>query len=188
MRPFFTLLFISFLLFACGSDTETPAGEVAKTSADQPEATAPRANTVDQLNYQNICAELPRRIMSTAIPGASGLTSQPVQGAKGMIRCGVGFILDGKTHTVSIIRQEDASDAAGFAGSRAALVQKANGLKIDPPQDIEGLEGNAFVVGGPGGGAKYFENGNLWQVSVQDNQGTVNTALSVAVLKAMLAS
>jgi len=179
---------IFFLLFSCGSDTETPAGKVAKTAAGQPEASAPLTNTADQLNYQNICAELSGNIISTAIPGASGVVSQPVQGAKGMIRCGAGFILDGKTHTVSIIRQENATDAGRFASSRAALVQKANGLKIDPPQDIEGLEGNAFVVGGPGGGAEYFENGNLWRVSVQDKQGAVNTVLSAAVLKAMLAS
>lgn len=103
-----------------------------------------------------------------------------------MVRCGASFILDGAVMMVSVTMQEMEMDATAFAANKNQLTKRAEARQQQPPQDIPGLEGKAFVTGGKGGAAEYLDNGNLWRVMVQDKQGNVDPELSVAMLATML--
>ncbi len=180
MRLLLVYSLFSLLFFACGADStvDEKEAEVALESLSAPN---------EELTPSKVCLALSRATIKKMVPEAISISPQPVQGATGMIRCGANFILNGEAMEATILMQKGKATVEGFAQNKQNLMQVAQASNQPAPQDIPGLEGEAFVYGGKNGGVEYLKNGNLWSIAVRDKQGMADVKLSADLFAEILA-
>lgn len=184
MRLTFSFFFCTFFLIACGSDAPS---ETVRASQQTEVTKLEERKSPSGLISTDICKTLSESLLQTAIPQAGVIKAQKMQGSSDIIRCGAGFILDSKPMIASITHQEDALDKAGFLRMKDQMQKMSEAVGGTPPAAIKGLGDNAYVVGGIAGKVEYYDEGDLWRITVQDKENNTYPELAVALLNAMLA-
>lgn len=173
--PLTLLLIISLCTCDRAQKDATPDYAPTPPSEEAPEVKAAAIT--------DVCDLMTEQFLTAALPGIQDIefiTGNYV----GVIGCKANATIGGKPYTVTIVYQEDATDAGGFKKMMETL-QKMSEIsdQMSPPVTISGAGDLAYVQPGTNGSAAMLRGKDLWKAIVQDAESMNDAALSEALLR-----
>lgn len=175
-----SLLFV-LLLCTCDRAPKDAAPDYAPTppSEEVTQTTTSGAQPV----ITDVCELMTEAFIRSALPSAQNIefiTGNYV----GVIGCKANATIAGKSYTVTIVYQADATDAGGFKKMMETLEKMAEVTdQISPPVSLSGVGDLAYVQPGVNGSAAMLRGKDLWKAIVQDAESNNDATYSEALLR-----